>query len=1225
MTVGLPSISATVPALSHVERLFSRIMNPQEQEDFLLTQAAEKQVGQEKEAESFVWDVLNFIGRPQHAVAGVIYDLINGGDFSPLDRVNRALMGEESYGMRHVLDRLLPGKWSQLKMPDWMPIWGNKTVDPLKGTTAFLGDVISDPLMHTRLFSSVGQLAKIGAQERTFVTQFLQKAGPRGSLESAKLRAAAKELEHEAAATSLAFGTALDLKSRTTEMAHLFRNIIEKPEIYKRWLGEDAGARVWFDEAIESFKGNKFSTGSVAQDFIEGHRSAGVLRLNLLGKSIGIPDINMVPQIANKYIGAAIKGMDQFMTQTGASKVMREFGNIWKRMFVTSTGIPEFDYAIHSIGSQKTNYMSWARQAMRDIVDQVGPRYADEKYRKHLVEGVMAPLGQFARATRYHLPDDVMDVAESIREYLYEAAEKGMDIGSLKQLISSTGRATSKEAWKRAQRQMQKAGFLQYVRGPKGYRELLERVRSKYPNPRKFKKSETEMEDFAIVWEKGDPKVLDPRLLYKLRDDYFDELTRYDMMMANTMLDDTHLFFDQHYLPREFAKNPEWIKLFEEAIKNEKIVYKGAQAWKTYTDHGMHRFFREKSHIEYNKLAEAGSDEVLGHDFFDKVIKDMFRHFKTRKEKNLLYRMFHNKPEIFKLYNDDDPVGLIHNYLMSQIESWTRRGRVLAGLKSVALPVLTKNDMLYMSEKRVILNPQVMKEILGADWKDKLTPTQRGVYEQYVKENLLATKENPANEFFAVANEKHVENFIMNGLPVFSVPNGAVDEINRALKTFEAPESFRKFLAGYDAITDLWKGLTLAPFPGYHARNVVGGFWQMFLGGTMGVRNLKDGQDILHSIGHYKETALFNAPQKAFPKARLADIMITDTIDANEGYRLARKFNLFQGIYTPGTEFKEMAVRTIQPFWMNAGGQIYKHTIRRGFRAGQMIEDWQRFSHFVGELRNGKSAWDAAMSVKKYFFDYSDLTQFEKMFLRRIMPFYSWSRFNIPLQVRASIEQPHKFAQLGRAIEWMQSDEGKNFDRNQLPKWVSEQFGVPTKINSKTGNIEVLLLRSWIPAADLMAIAHTRPTHALMRHGLTLLHPIPKTLLEFAQNRSQFTEMPMEEFPGEPGMFLGKPLRKRNIQLLKNFRILSEIDRLFYQKGRDVALDEWTKRWNVVGFFPKVKGFDPVSLEKRMQLDIRIRKGILERKFKKAKRDGDIPLTEMYRSLIEDVTPSKSR
>lgn len=118
---------------------------------------------------------------------------------------------------------------------------------------------------------------------------------------------------------------------------------------------------------------------------------------------------------------------------------------------------------------------------------------------------------------------------------------------------------------------------------------------------------------------------------------------------------------------------------------------------------------------------------------------------------------------------------------------------------------------------------------------------------------------------------------------------------------------------------------------------------------------------------------------------------------------------------------------------------------QRGFktqRAGRMFsetrEDTPRaLTYAVARLR-GMTPEEAASRVTDFHFDYRELSMVERDFLRRFMPFYTFSARNIPLQTRRIVQRPGKYANIeklrresevagGAGTEWQ--DAARNLDR----------------------------------------------------------------------------------------------------------------------------------------------------------------------------------------------------
>jgi hypothetical protein len=111
-------------------------------------------------------------------------------------------------------------------------------------------------------------------------------------------------------------------------------------------------------------------------------------------------------------------------------------------------------------------------------------------------------------------------------------------------------------------------------------------------------------------------------------------------------------------------------------------------------------------------------------------------------------------------------------------------------------------------------------------------------------------------------------------------------------------------------------------------------------------------------------------------------------------------------------------------------------------------EDYLRLAAFIKGVREvglepadtGIRGYAASWWVKGTQFDYSDLSQFERTWLKLVVPFYTWTRYNIPLQIRAIIHEPAKISQALRikdSMAYIFADE--NIDAS--PSFLTERLG----------------------------------------------------------------------------------------------------------------------------------------------------------------------------------------
>jgi hypothetical protein len=142
------------------------------------------------------------------------------------------------------------------------------------------------------------------------------------------------------------------------------------------------------------------------------------------------------------------------------------------------------------------------------------------------------------------------------------------------------------------------------------------------------------------------------------------------------------------------------------------------------------------------------------------------------------------------------------------------------------------------------------------------------------------------------------------------------------------------------------------------------------------------------------------------------------------------------------TRAQRIANTTIDNPWM-----------RHVTRVNEGTEDYLRFAAFLRGvdsygLEDGGLA--AGSWVKGTQFDYADLSDFERRVMKNIMPFYTWTRYNVPLQVRSIWMEPGKVARLLRFHEevvkaW--TGESKE-DNESLPEWLRRRGGWMTTMKT---------------------------------------------------------------------------------------------------------------------------------------------------------------------------------
>lgn len=277
------------------------------------------------------------------------------------------------------------------------------------------------------------------------------------------------------------------------------------------------------------------------------------------------------------------------------------------------------------------------------------------------------------------------------------------------------------------------------------------------------------------------------------------------------------------------------------------------------------------------------------------------------------------------------------------------------------------------------------------------------------------------------------------------VPHAAQKAAERMMHYNAKPQEAASILKAYDRALGLTKGALYAPWIASHTRNFVSGMWQnmvtAFRTPSDAISSVVEARNVLRGKGNREWLEAF----KAF--ALHNGLQIDDML----GVAKAQASNLPDGIgstltgalgdYTIGT-LKNLAspVKTIKNLAMEGGSEF--GAFKGGRKISELVEFLNRYSHFAALKKRGWTNAAAARSVKLAHFDYTDLTPLEREGMKRLAPFYTFARKNLPAQLRNLIDEPGgRTAQTIRAINT--GREQAREDNKYVPSYLSEGLAFP--------------------------------------------------------------------------------------------------------------------------------------------------------------------------------------
>ena len=365
--------------------------------------------------------------------------------------------------------------------------------------------------------------------------------------------------------------------------------------------------------------------------------------------------------------------------------------------------------------------------------------------------------------------------------------------------------------------------------------------------------------------------------------------------------------------------------------------------------------------------------------------------------------------------------------------------------------------------------------------------------------------------------------------------------------------SDNEFIKNFNKIQNVWKSTATYWNAAFHTRNALGNIWQNSLAG---VNNLKDYMRAIKI--QFQGTKLNKADEKLMKEYKEQGLMRVGHLSGDIQHSIENDImSAFDILKKKKNPYEVMN---------KVGGQL-----------GDAVETNAKLTHFIAKRKEGLSPFDAGQSVKKHLFDYEDLTEVERKYLKTFMPFYTFTRKNFPLQFEALIKTPSKQTKLVKLKNNVEVLQGDDETSHILPEWLKN--AAPVYVGKKNGKVRYIKLEGFLPVSDIGKI--TEPAQEM----LNMLSPVLKAPVEQISNYNFFFGRPLTKQKGTKGFtgygekdLLWTRIPGRLDHLATLFRPIREIDKIFGDKYKD---QNWIEKSTNLVLGGKVYEYDVKDLLKQ--------------------------------------------
>jgi hypothetical protein len=337
--------------------------------------------------------------------------------------------------------------------------------------------------------------------------------------------------------------------------------------------------------------------------------------------------------------------------------------------------------------------------------------------------------------------------------------------------------------------------------------------------------------------------------------------------------------------------------------------------------------------------------------------------------------------------------------------------------------------------------------------------------------------------------------------PYYMVDKGTYNALKNYSQRLD-DEAMHKFFRGVDKVMGMWKKLALFS-GGYHMRNALGNMWNMHIAGM----NIgEQGKYFFESVKDMKTHEIVK--DKLFNGASFDSLSEAEKKSYNQVENFLKEGLKSDSFYEADFRYSTESDKSFEKAVKDASKGIGRKVVDKAInplessrQLGESLDTYNRYALYKWGTKKGLNPNESAKQVKEVLFDYGDLTEFERKVMRTAIPFYTFTRKNIPFQLKNFVNNPTKYTNADKAYDYAMNETGTQ--QEQLPDWLSESMAIPTGIE-QNGNPK--LLNHMMPFTDLAQWSPKNASNTLVNS----LNPLAKTGYALLTNNDSFYNKPIE-------------------------------------------------------------------------------------------------------------------